>query len=355
MAGGADDEVTLRRNTDAFNDYALMPNYLTDVSSPDTRTRVLGCDLDWPLIIAPTGMNRLFHHDAEPAVARAAGRSGIMYTLSTMATTSLEDIAAETSGPNMFQVYILRDRGLTREFVSRCKDAGYSALCLTVDTVVAGNRERDLVHGLRMPPRFTLKALASFAVHLDWTFNLLRYRNFDLANIGDRPEALKGSTTSVIEYINDQFDNTISWDDAAWLAEEWGGPFVIKGIHSVHDALQAKSIGASGVMISNHGGRQLDGVPAAINCLAPIRSAVGEQMELILDGGIRRGTHIAKALALGANAVSIGRPYLYGLAAGGEAGVDHALAILNTEFKRSMQLLGCSSIRSIGSEHVVSS
>ncbi len=352
LDGGADDEVTLRRNTSAFDDIELISNYLVNIQDLDLATNVLDQRLDWPVILAPTGMSRLFHHTAEPAVARAAARAGSLYTLSTMATTTLEDIATLTNSPKMFQIYILRDRELTKEFVTRCKSSSYEALCLTVDAPVAGNRERDIVNGMTMPPRFNLKNLWSYATHFEWFFNVLLHPDFALKNIVHRQDVLGKGAMSIIDYVNKQFDPTICWDDAAWLAEQWDGPFVIKGIHSVHDALKAKEIGASAIMISNHGGRQLDGVPAAIDCLPDIRDAVGDEMELIVDGGIRRGTHIIKALALGANAVSIGRSYLYGLAAGGEKGVEMALEMLKTELVRGLTLLGCNSIEKLNASYI---
>lgn len=352
IAGGADDELTLRRNTRAFDDYELLPSQLNDVSSIDTSTRVLGVDLEWPMILSPTGMNRLFHHSAEPAVARAAAASGALYTLSTMATTTLEDIAAEADRPKMFQVYILRDRALTKEFVVRCKEAGYQALCLTVDTAIAGNRERDRVYGMTMPPRFSLASLFSFAVHVEWAVNFLLHPRFELANVAHRARSMQAGAISLIDYVNSQFDPSVTWDDAAWLVEQWDGPFVIKGLQSAADAKMAHAVGATGIMISNHGGRQLEGVPAAIDSLVPIREAVGNALELIVDGGVRRGTHIVKALALGADAVSIGRPYLYGLAAAGEEGVATALHILRSEFERSLALLGCSSVAELSESHI---
>lgn len=350
--GGADDEQTLRRNTQAFDDYELLPNYLTDIRNINTTTSLLGKNIDWPLILSPTGMNRLFHHEAETAVARAAANSGTFYSLSTLATTSLETIAAATDGPKIFQIYILKDRELTREFVQRCKAARYDALCLTIDTPIAGNRERDLIHGMTMPPRFSPQTLWSYATHFEWAFNLLRNPGFRLANVEHRVDALGSGALSLIDYVNSQFDPGITWNDARWLAEEWNGPLIIKGIHSVHDALKAREVGASAIMISNHGGRQLDGVPAAIDCLPPIKQALGNDLELIVDGGIRRGSHIIKALALGANAVSIGRPYLYGLAAGGEKGVNQALNILKTEFHRNLALLGCDDVSAITHSHI---
>lgn len=350
--GAADDEWTLRRNTAAFDAYELIPSQLRDVSRLDTGTTLFGRRIALPFFLAPTGMSRLFHHEAESAVARAAAKFGTCYSLSTVGTARLEDIAALSDAPKMFQIYILKDRELTREFVERCKASKYDALCLTVDTPMAGNRERDRVTGMTIPPRFTLASLASFATHPAWTLRLLTHPNFDLVNITHRVDVLANTTMSLVEYINGQFDRTVSWDDVAWLAEQWGGPFVIKGLLSADDARRAVDAGASAVMISNHGGRQLDATPAPVDCVARMRDTVGERLELIVDGGIRRGTHVIKALALGANACSIGRPYLYGLAAGGQAGVEHALNILKTELERDMALLGCRSVEEIGSHHV---
>ncbi len=348
--GGSDDEWTLRRNTTAFEDYELIPNYLRDISTIDLGTTLLGQKLAWPVFLAPTGMSRLFHHEAEPAVARAAQKFGTLYTLSTMGTTRIEEIAALGAGPWMFQIYILKDRALTTEFVERCKAAKYHALCLTVDTALAGNRERDRVTGMTLPPRFSLKSFASFAAHPRWAWNLLKNPNFQIANVAHRVGDL--GTVSLIDYVNAQFDRTVTWDDVAWLVKQWGGPFVLKGIQSPADARRAVEVGASAIMISNHGGRQLDAAPAAIDCVGPIRDAIGDRLELIVDGGVRRGTHVLKALALGANAVSIGRPYLYGLASGGQVGVERALGLLKSEVERSMALLGCRSVAEIGPGHV---
>jgi len=347
--GGADDEVTLRGNTAAFDDYQLVPKFLKDVSSIDASTTVLGRKLEWPVLLAPTGMSRLFHHHKELGVARAAAKSGTMYSLSTLGTTSLEDVAAATDGPKMFQIYILKDRALTVEFVERCKAAKYDALCLTVDMPVAGNRERDKLTGMVMPPRFTLSSLLSFALHPRWSLNLLRDPHFTLANVAHRVDALGGGAMSVIDYINSQFDRAVTWKDVEWLAAQWKGPLAIKGITSPEDAKMALNSGATAVMISNHGGRQLDSSPAPVDCIRPMRDAIGNDLELIVDGGVRRGTHVVKALALGADACSIGKAYLYGLAAGGQPGAERALALLRAEVERNMALMGCQSIANINS------
>ena len=351
--GGADDEWSLRNNTAAFERYELLPSQLRDVSRIDLSTRIMGCDVAMPVFLSPTGMSRLFHHEKEFGASRAAEKFGTFYALSTLGTTSLEDIAGAIATPKMFQIYIFKDRGLTREFVDRCKAAGYQSMCLTVDTPLAGNRERDRVTGMQMPPRFTLKSLASFVRAAGWSWHYLRDGDFSLANVAHRVDALGGGAMGLIDYVNSQFDRTVTWDDAAWIIEQWDGPFLIKGLQSAEDARRAVQAGASGVMISNHGGRQLDGAPAPVDCVRPMRDAVGDALELIVDGGVRRGTHVLKALALGADACSFGRPYLYALAAGGQRGVERMLSLFRDELERDMALLGCASLAELGGDCVI--
>lgn len=344
--GGSDDEWTLRRNTEAFDDYVLRPAVLADVANIDLCTSVLGCELDLPFFLSPTGMSKLFHHERELGAARAAAKFGTLYSLSAMGTTRIEDVAAATTGPKMFQIYIFKDRSLTQEFVERCKASKYDALCLTVDTPLAGNRERDRRTGMVMPPRLTLKSLASFAASPAWAWHFLRDPDFSIANVTHRVNAL-GKGIGLIDYINQQFDRSLGWKDVEWLRQRWDGPLVIKGVSTPEDARLARDAGATALMISNHGGRQLDGSSAPIECLRPIRDAVGRDLQLIVDGGVRRGTHILKALALGADACSVGRAYLYGLAAGGQAGVERALELLRDELLRDMALLGCTRIADV--------
>ena len=351
--GGADDERSLRRNREAFSDYSLLPECLVDVASVDTSTTLLGKQLALPIILSPTGMTRLFHHDKELAVARAAEKAGTLYALSTLATTSLEDVAKTISSPKMFQLYILKDRELTLEFVHRCQASRYDALCLTIDMPVAGNRERDHRSGMVMPPRFGIKSLLSYATHPAWAMRMLTHPEFRLANVAHRVDALGAGAMGLIEYVNSQFDRSVTWKDVEWLRGRWGGKLVIKGILSPADALRARACGVDAAMISNHGGRQLDGAPAPIEMVGRIRDSVGSSMELIVDGGIRRGTDVAKSLALGANACSIGKAYLYGLAAGGQSGVERAIALLRDELVRTMALLGCARIPDIGHKHIV--
>jgi len=339
LDGAADDEWSLANNETAFDNYNLLPKTLRGVDRVDLSTTVLGAQMSMPLYLAPTGMSRLFHHDNELGVARAAQKFGMMYGVSTVATASIEDIAAACPGPKVFQTYVLRDRGLTRELVARCKAAGYTALCLTVDTPVAGNRERDLVSGMSMPPKFTAASLLSFILSPTWVYHAVTNGGFEMVNISHRVQG--DQSGGVAKYINDQFDRSLTWKDAEWLANEWSGPFAIKGIITPQDAVLAKDHGASAVMISNHGGRQLDCVPAPVDMIQPIREAVGDDLELIVEGGIRRGTDVLKALALGADACAFGRPYLYGLASGGQAGVERVLDLFRSELDRDMTLLGC--------------
>ena len=350
--GGADDEWTLRRNSRAYSSYEIVPDVLNDVSSIGTGTNLFGQAVDWPLMLSPTGLNRMFHPQAELAVARAAARHGLLYCLSTLGTTRLERLAEAFGGPKVFQIYIFKDRGLTAEFVSRCKSAGFHGLALTVDTPVAGNRERDRVNGLTIPPRLTLKSLLSFALHPRWSVPALSGSRFDLANVSHRVDALAFGPMSLFDYIGQQFDRSVTWRDLEWLAGEWGGPLAVKGIMTPADAKRATSCGATGIMISNHGGRQLDGAPPPVEQIAGVRDAIGDGFDVICDGGVRRGSDVVKALALGATACSIGRPYLYGLAAGGEAGVGRALSLLREEFERTMILAGVNDIARLRRRHV---
>lgn len=350
--GGADDERSLRRNTDVFDDYELMPRVLVDTTKIDLRTKVLGSEIDLPLFLSPTAFNKLFHHDAEAAAARVAEKFGTIYGLSTLATTSIEDIAKVNQGPKLFQVYVFKDRGLTREFVARCKAARFTAMALTVDVPIAGNRERDYYTGMSMPPRPTLKSWASFVLHPEWSLNMLLHPEFGVANVRSSAQSGISGSISVIDYINQQFDRSITWKDAEWLAQEWGGPLAIKGVHTAEDAKCAHESGASAVMVSNHGGRQLDSVPGVLDMIPPIVDAVGGKIEIICDGGVRRGTHVLKALALGATACSTGRGYLYGLGAGGARGVERALTLLKAEIERDMILLGCNSVSEISRAHI---
>ena len=351
--GGADDEVTLKRNTDSFNKCDLIPNVLTDVSNVDLSTTVLGKKIDFPLFLSATAMGRLYHHQGERATAKAAEKMGTMFGISTMATVSIEEIGDLTNSPKLFQLYIHKDRGLTDNLIERCERANFDAMCLTVDTVVAGNRERDHKTGFSTPPRLTLGSLLSFALHPEWSLNYLFREKFKLAKIAHMTE--KGSIIdrSVMGYINEQFDPSMNWKDAEYCVKKWKKPFALKGVMSVEDAKKAIDIGASAIMISNHGGRQLDGSRAPFDQLTEIVDAVGDNIEVILDGGIRRGTHVLKALALGAKACSFGKGYLFALGAGGQNGIESMLKIMKAEIKRDMTLMGCRSVKELNRSKVV--
>jgi len=349
--GGSDDELTLARNTSAFDSCDLIPNVLAGVDRIDLGTEVLGQKLDMPLFFSPTAMQRLFHHDGERALGEAAESLGTMFGLSTIGTRSIEEMGELFKAPKLFQIYIHNDPGLTSDLVQRCKAAGFGAMALTVDTIVAGNRERDYLTGMTTPPKLTVKSLMSslmsFATHPGWTFNYLLRERFDLPNVSRYTAQGSSVASSVVDYINDQMKTSIDWDDAARLVEEWGGPFAVKGVMSVDDAKRCVEIGASAIMISNHGGRQLDGSRAPFDQLPAIADAVGGQIEIIVDGGIRRGTHVLKALAAGATACSGGRMYLYALAGAGGAGVTRALTLIRDEIERDMRLMGCRNVREL--------
>jgi len=351
--GGADDEVTLNRNTSSFNDYDLVPSVLNDVSNIDMSTTVLGEKIDFPLFPSATAMHRLYYHEGERASARAVEKMGTIFGTSTMGTVSIEEIGKINKGPKSFQLYIHKDRGLTDNLLERCKKAGFTSLCLTVDTVVAGNRERDKRTGFTTPPRLTLGSLLSFALHPVWTINHLIHEKFKLANIIHMTEKGSSIDKSVIDYINEQFDPAMNWKDAEYCVKKWNGPFALKGVMSVEDAKKAIDIGCTAVIISNHGGRQLDGSRAPFDQLTEIVDAVGDKIEVILDGGVRRGTHVLKALSLGAKACSFGKGYLFALAAGGQKGVEKILENMKTEINRDMKLMGCKNLSELNSSKLI--
>lgn len=342
--GGADDESTLTRNTVAFDTVDLVPNVLAGVGEVDLSTSVLGRKIGIPLFFSPTAMQRLFHHDGEWAIARAAEKLDTIFGVSTIGTRSIEELGAFTDAPKLFQIYVHNDPALTADLIARCKEARFDALALTVDTIVAGNRERDLVTGMTTPPKLTPRSLLSFAWHVEWSLNYLLRRRFELPNISSFTDLGSNVASSVAGYIDKQLKRSIAWDDAAAMIAEWGGPFAIKGVMSVDDAKRCVDIGATAIIVSNHGGRQLDGSRAPFDQLEAIVDAVGGQIEIIVDGGVRRGTHVLKALAMGATACSGGRMYLYALAAAGTAGVDRAMSLLKAEMERDMLLMGCRSI-----------
>ena len=351
--GGSDDEITLKRNTESFNKCDLVPNVLADVSNIDLSTTVLGQKIAFPLFLAATAMHKLYHHHGERATAKAAEKMDTMFGISTMATTSIEEIGKLTNGPKLFQLYIHKDRGLTDNLIERCKKAGFNSMCLTVDTVVAGNRERDHRTGFSTPPRLTLGSLLSFAMHPQWSLNYLFGSKFKLENIIHMTDKGSSIDKSIIDYINEQFDPSMNWKDAEYCVKKWGGPFALKGVMSVEDAKRAIDIGCTAIMVSNHGGRQLDGSRAPFDQLAEIVDAVGDKIEVILDGGIKRGTHVLKALAVGAKACSFGKGYLFALGAGGEKGVEAILQKMKAEINRDMILMGCKSVKDLNRSKIV--
>jgi L-lactate dehydrogenase (cytochrome) len=351
MDGGADDECTLRANAQRFRDYELTWDALRDIAALSTATTVLGCATQLPLVICPTATSRLFDpRGGERAVARAAHAAGIIYSCSALATTSFEDIAAVNPGPKWFQLYAWKDRGILREMLTRAKAAGFTAAILTVDVPVAGNRERDLYNDFTVPPRVTVRTALQALARPGYLCRLWSTPRLRPEIVHDVMPAIDGS---IIEFLNRQLDHSLTWQDIVWMIDAWDGEFAIKGVSTVTDARRCVDIGATGVWISNHGGRQLDTAPATIDTLEPIVQAVGDRAQVLLDGGVRRGTDIVKALALGARAVGIGRAYLYGLAAAGEAGVARAIGLLAEELRRDLALMGYSDIKSIRRDSVI--
>ncbi|MEO1079540.1 MAG: alpha-hydroxy acid oxidase [Pseudomonadota bacterium] len=342
--GAADDEVTYRRNTKAFDDCDLVPNVLAGVEAVDLSTTVMGQNLAMPLFCSPTALQRLFHHDGERAVARAAEKFGTLFGVSSLGTVSLAEIGGMIATPKMFQFYFHKDRGLNQALLQRAQEASFDILTLTVDTITGGNRERDLRTGFTSPPRLTPRSVLSFALHPSWAYNYFTHDPFELVELKSHVREGSNVAVSVGEYFSTMLDQSMDWDDAEDLRTRWGGPFCLKGIMSVADARKAVDIGATAIMVSNHGGRQLDGSRSPFDQIAEISDAVGDDIDVILDGGIRRGTHVLKALAAGAKACSGGRMYLYALAAAGQAGVEKALGNLRTEIERDMKLLGVTSV-----------
>ncbi len=348
--GAADDEVTYRRNTQAFDDCDLVPNVLAGASEIDMSVIVMGQKLAMPVFCSPTALQRLFHHDGERAVARAAEKFGTMFGVSSLGTVSLAEIGALISTPKMFQFYFHKDRGLNEAMVERARAAKFDVLALTVDTITGGNRERDLRTGFTSPPRLTMKSLLSFAAHPGWAYNYYAHGGFELSELKDHVREGSNISVSVAEYFSSMLDPTMTWADAEALRAKWNGPFCLKGVMSVADARRAADMGADAIMVSNHGGRQLDGSRTPFDQIAEIADAVGGRLEIICDGGIRRGTHVLKALAAGATACSGGRLYLYALAAAGQPGVERALTIMRTEIERDMRLMGVGKISELSAE-----
>ncbi|WP_108790939.1 alpha-hydroxy-acid oxidizing protein [Erythrobacter sp. Alg231-14] len=350
--GAADDELTKARNTRSYDGVDLVPDVLAGVADIDTSCTILGRKSALPLMLSPTAVQRAFHWQGETAVAKAAEKFGLWFGISSLATRSIEDIAAMTSGPKLFQLYVHKDTGLNTNMIERCQASGFDALALTVDTIVSGKRERCLRSGFTTPPRFTPASILSYATRPQWTLDYLFREKFSLPNLDTHVSEGSSKAVSIAEYFNTMLDTSMDWDTAAAIRQQWGGTFVLKGVMSAGDARRAVEIGADAIMISNHGGRQLDGSRAPYDQLPEIVDAVGGEIEIICDGGIRRGTHALKAMCSGATAASGGRLYLYALAAAGQDGVERALAILKDEIERGMRLMGVTQVDQLTNDRI---
>jgi isopentenyl diphosphate isomerase/L-lactate dehydrogenase-like FMN-dependent dehydrogenase len=341
--GGAEDEVTLRRNQSDLAELEILPRMLVDVSSVDLSTTVLGEPVAVPMLSAPMGLNGLVHHDGELGIARALHDAGSVFVLAAMASYSIEEIAERAPGPTWLQMYLWKDRGLVAELMQRAAAVGQRVLVLTVDVPRAAARDRDRRNGFGLPPRMTMRTLAGGLARPRWSAQFIRHPRMTTASVaghGGGPQ----DPVAITEYISRQFDPASTWDDVAWFRERWDGPLVIKGLLHPDDARRAVSLGTDGIIVSNHGGRQLDHAVSSIRALEQIVEAVGSDAEVFVDGGIRRGSDIFKALALGARACLAGRPFVYGLGAGGEAGARRAATILTEELRATMGLAGCRSV-----------
>ena len=351
--GGSDDEKTLKRNTLSFDDCDLVPNILASVGKPDLSTSIFGRKIDMPIFLSPSAMQRLYHPEGDKASAKAAAKFGTFYSMSSMANNTIEEISNISSGPKLFQLYVHKDKSITDDLIERCKRSNFDGMCLTVDTLVAGNRERDHRTGFTTPPKLTLESLLSFAMRPEWVFKYLTNKKFELANVSKKTDKGTNIAKSVIEYINEQYDPAMNWKDAEYCVKKWGKPFALKGVMSVDDAKRAIDIGCTAIMVSNHGGRQLDGSRSPFDQIKAISDAVGDKLEIILDGGVRRGTHVLKALAAGAKACSFGKMFLFSLAAGGQQGVEHLLQNMHDEIHRNMVLMGCKNLGELNSSKLI--
>ena len=350
--GGAEDELALDRNTRAFRELEFRPRVLRDMGHIDTSTDILGQRVPFPLVIAPTGFTRIANSEGELAGARASERAGIPFSLSTLGTRSMEDVAAVSGGRKWFQVYVWRDKGLLKEMIERAHNSGFEALCVTVDTAVLGRRERDVRRGLTLPPKLGLDTIVDGLRHPGWSWQLIRSDPIAFGNVVGN-KGIDGSTAVELSgFAYTQFDPSLSWSDVEWIQSIWNGPVMVKGIQTVEDAVIARDQQLAGVILSNHGGRQLDSAPAVVDLVAPVAAAVGGDLDIICDGGVRRGGDIVKAVALGATACMAGRAYLYGLASAGERGVDWVIDHLRAGMERDMALIGVSSVSELTPELV---
>jgi L-lactate dehydrogenase (cytochrome) len=349
--GGADDELTLRQNTASFERCDLVPSVLRGVETVDISVTVMGQKLATRFYCSPTALQRLFHHQGERAVAAAAAKFGTMFGVSSLGTVSLEELRKTHDAPQVYQFYFHKDRGLNRVMMQRAKQAGVDVMMLTVDSITGGNRERDLRTGFSIPFRLTLRGMLQFAMKPIWGINYVTHESFKLPQLDEHVD-MSGGTLSIGRYFTEMLDPSMNWDDVAEMVQLWNGHFCLKGIMSVEDAKRAVQIGCTGIVLSNHGGRQLDGSRAPFDQLAEIVHAVGDRIDVMMDGGIQRGTHVLKALSLGAKAVGLGRFYLYPLAAAGQAGVERALRLMRAEIVRGMKLMGCTAIDQLSSDNL---
>ena len=344
--GAAEDEITHQRNTSAYSDVDLVPNVLRGVENIDLSTTIFGKKLDLPFYLSPTALQRLFHYDGERAVAKAAEKYKTMFGLSTIGTVPIEELNIVNT-PKMFQFYYHKDRGINDAILEKVKASTFDVIALTVDTITSGNRERDLRTGFKSPPQLTLSSLFSFISKPMWGLNYVFREKHELPLLKDNVSALSNVSTSIGSYFSTMLDQSMNWDDAEKLASDWGGHFALKGVMNVEDAKRAVDIGCTGIIVSNHGGRQLDGQRSNFDQLAEIVDAVGDKVDVICEGGIQRSTHMLKALSIGAKAVAGGRLYLYALAAAGQEGVESALSLYKTALERDMKLMGCTNINEL--------
>jgi len=350
--GAADDEGTKLRNTSAYGDADLVPDVLAGVADIDTSCTIMGRTSALPLMLSPTALQRVFHWQGERAVARAAEKFGLWFGISSLATVSIEEIGALVSSPKLFQLYVHKDKGLNRSMIQRCQAAKFDAIALTVDTIVSGKRERCARSGFTSPPKFTATNLLGYAMKPRWGLDYLLREKFALPNLDTHVAEGTGEAVSIAGYFNTMLDQSMDWKVAEQIRNDWGGTFCLKGVMSAADARRAVEIGADAIMISNHGGRQLDGSRAPFDQLREIVDTVGGEIEIICDGGVRRGTHALKALCSGATAASGGRLYLYALAAAGQDGVERAISILKDEIERGMKLMGVNRVAQLTADRL---
>ncbi|HYQ07094.1 MAG TPA: alpha-hydroxy acid oxidase [Xanthobacteraceae bacterium] len=343
IAGGADEEATLRQNTACFERCDLVPNVLRGVESLDISVIVMGQKLAMPVYCSPTALQRLFHHDGERAVAAAAAKFGTMFGVSSLGTVGLEEVRKAYDTPQVYQFYFHKDRALNHAMMQRAKEAGVNIMMLTVDSITGGNRERDLRTGFSIPFRLTLGGMLQFAIKPMWAINYLTHERFKMPQLDEHVD-MSGGAMSIGRYFTEMLDPSMTWNDVAEMVKVWNGQFCLKGIMSVADAKRAVEIGCTGIILSNHGGRQLDGSRSAFDQLSEVVDAVGDRIDVMMDGGVQRGTHVLKALSLGAKAVGVGRYYLFPLAAAGQPGVERALNLMRAEIERDMKLMGCASV-----------